>query len=96
MPFPIIVEETENCFSDCIGTLERDNHASVIRKQLLRVPIGGRDDRLPCSQSDCKRPGYNLRLLLVRGNVNIGRAHLLNQFLSANKPINEDQVRGNS
>ena len=78
------------------GFLKWYDHASLLRKQFLGVPVGCGDNCLAGSERDGECAGDDLRLMLVRRDVNIRRAHMLDKFLGIHKSIVENQVIGNA
>ena len=64
-----------------VWIVKRNNHASLIRQQLLGMPVGRGDDCLAGSKRDGQRAGDNLRFLPIGSDVDVRGADVLNQVL---------------
>ena len=91
MAFRVVLEQRKHRLSYCVWTLKRNNHATLLRQQLLRVPIWSRDDCLPCSKGNRQRARDNLSLLPIRRDVYIRGAYMLHKFFRTHKAIIEDK-----
>src|SRR6185437_5329810 len=95
MPLGVVVQQSDCRLRDGSRIVEGNQDAASIGKQFLRVPVGRRDDRLPCSQSNCQRAGNNLRFLPVWSDVDVRSADVFYQLLRTDKTIIENDLRRN-
>jgi len=74
---PRRLQQCQDRFSNRIRTLERNDYASLLCKQLLGVPVRRGNNRLTGSERNRERSGDDLRFILVGRDVDIGSAHML-------------------
>ncbi len=93
MALRVILQQPEHRVRDRTGIVEWDNHASLLCQQFLRMPIRRGDDGFSSAQRDGECAGDDLRLLPVGRDVNVRRAHVLDQLLRTHKAVVQDQLR---
>ena len=96
MALRIVLQQCDDRFRDGFWIVERNQHASLVREQLLGVPVRRGDNCLACSQRDGQRAGDDLRFLPVGRDVNIGRAYVLHELFGAHKAIIQNQIGRNT
>ena len=60
------------------------------------MPVRSRDDRFPRSECNCKCAGNDLRFLAIGSDIDVCRAHVLDQFFGTHKAVIEDHVWRNA
>ena len=80
MPLGIVIQKSDRRCRDGIGIVKRDNDAAPICEKIFGMPVRSRDDCFPRSECDRKCAGNDLRLLAIGSDVDVGSAHMLNQF----------------
>src|SRR4029077_10890356 len=76
-----IGEKAIHTLSNCTGIGEWNKNATILCKQLLRVPIGRGDDCFTGAERISQRTGSNLRFVEIGRDIDVGGADEFLQFL---------------
>ncbi len=92
MPLRFIGQQIDNFASDCAGVVKRNQPATILRQQLLGMPVRGGNDGFAASKGIRKCARRDLRLVKVWRHVQIGGADELFQLLGFDKPVVKDHI----
>src|SRR6185312_4857801 len=85
--FGIVLQKINHASRDRSGVIEWNNHTSPLGKNFLSMPVRRGDDRLSGAERNGQGSGNHLGLLPVGSDVDICRADVFDQFLSAHEAV---------
>ena len=87
-----VLQQLQDGIRDGRRLAEGDETAAPVGKQLFSVPIWCRDDRFSSPDRVGQRPRDDLLRLEVGGDVDVSRAHELDQLLGVDEAIVEEDA----
>ena len=76
-----VIEQAAHSLCDGLGIMERNQDATSIRKQFLRMPIGSGDNGLSCPDHIGEGARGHLRLVRIGCKIDVCRTHELLQVI---------------
>ena len=85
-------EKVQHTGGNGIRIPERHQHAAIVRKKLGCMPVGRRNHRLAGTETISQRARGDLRLVEIRGQIDVGGTYEFAEFRIFHIPVHEHHI----